>query len=86
MLRVTYWQEPTVLSGDSDTTVLGPYWDRVLLRGAQWLLEYDLGFRELAVLTRQEYVSMINEKYDEYELNADDDTFQAEIKNERIMA
>jgi hypothetical protein len=85
-LRVTFWQEPTPLSVVDAVTVLGNYWDRVLLRGAQWFLEYDLGFRELSVLTKQEYVALINEKADDFELNADDDTFQAEFIHERTMA
>jgi hypothetical protein len=85
-IRITYYREPAVLSNASDTTAIGNYWDRVLLRGAQWLLEYDVGLRELSVLTKQEYVSMINEKFDDHELQAADDSFQAEFKNEAIMA
>jgi hypothetical protein len=85
IVRVTHYREPAVLSTNDATTVLGNYWDRVLLRGAQWLLEYDIGLRELSVLTKQEYVSLINEKADDHELNADDDSFQAEFKNETIM-
>jgi hypothetical protein len=85
MLRVTYWREPAVLSNDSDTTALGNYWDFVLKRGAQWILEYDIGLRELSVLTRQEYVALINEKSDSGELNADDDSFKSEFKSESSM-
>jgi hypothetical protein len=90
LVRVTHWREPDPLDetnpGTSDVTVLGNYWDRVLLRGAQWLLEYDIGLRELSVLTKQEYVALINEKRDDHELNAADDSFGVEIRNERIMA
>lgn len=85
LVRITHYREPEPLSLITDTTVLGTYWDRVLLRGAQWLLEYDAGLRELAVLTKQEYVGLINEKRDDYELNAADTGFGVEFKNERIM-
>ena len=85
LLRITHWQEPTVLTAIGDVTVLGNYWDLVLLRGAQARLEYDVGLRELSVLTEQKYVALINEKSDDYELNADDDSFGVEFRNEPTM-
>ena len=83
-LRLWYWTEPTVLAADDNKTVLGTYWDRVILRGAQWMLEYDAGFRELALLTEQEYVKLINEKADDYELSEVDGS-RADFKTERYF-
>jgi len=84
IIRVWYYTEPTVLVNNTDTTELATYWDRVLLRGAQWLLEYDAGFRELALLTEQEYTSMINEKKDDFELSEVDGS-RADFKTQRYF-
>ena len=84
-MRVTNWRVPTPLSDTADQTAIADYWDRALLRGAQWLAEFDLGYREIAEHTKQDYVSLINERLDDYELNAEDSGHRTQIRTESAM-
>lgn len=74
-----FYREPADLSADSDTTVLGKYWDEVLSLGAKWRAEQRLGFRELAELTKQDYAALINEIADQPELEAADTGWEVEL-------
>ena len=85
MVRVSVWRELTALSAATDATVLSDYWDRVLLKGAQWLAELDLGYREIAEATKQDYVGLIGEMWNDFQLNADDTGFQTPVRTESPM-
>jgi hypothetical protein len=84
-LRVHYWREPDAMALDTDDTLLATYWDRAVMLGAQWLAEWDLGYRELSLASKQEYVSYINEKSGAHELNAEDTGFEPGVESDAWM-
>lgn len=84
-VRLWVWREPVVLSAAGSVTVLGSYWDRVLLKGAQWMAELDLGLRELAEHTKQDYVALINEVSGDFQLNAEDTGQRVDIVTQSPM-
>ena len=71
LLRTRLVREPATLTA-TDTTVLPVYYDEVLIIGAQWMAERALGYTEKAELTKQDYVAMLNEGSESYELEAED--------------
>jgi hypothetical protein len=79
LVRLRVWREPALLALDADVTVLPTYWDRVLLLGAQWLAELDLGYRDRAELTKGDYMALINEPKDRMELEAQDTGWEVEL-------
>jgi hypothetical protein len=81
IVNVDVWREAAPLVNDGDTTVLTNYWDEALILGAQWIAEYRLGLRELAIATQQVYVRYINEKASGNELQYEDTGFQTQIKS-----
>ncbi len=72
LLKVLGWRQPADLAADGDTTTIEGVWDEVILLGARWRAERDLGYRELAELTKQDFAGMINEYQDFQQLDAED--------------
>jgi hypothetical protein len=60
LLRLRVFREPAVLTG-TNKTVIPSIWDEVILLGARWRAERDLGYRDLAEETKQNYAALINE-------------------------
>jgi hypothetical protein len=83
-VRVNCWREPAALTAVT-TTVLSNYWDRVLLMGALWLAMKDLGYLELAEAQKQEYVALINEAHDDFQLNAEDTGWRTDLVTDSPM-
>jgi len=79
LLRIRYWSEPDAMTQDADTTLLPSYYDEVLQIGAQWLAERALGYRDAAQLTKQDYVSMLNEGDNSEDLEAEDWGHQSDV-------
>jgi hypothetical protein len=78
-----FTREPAALT-DSTTTVLPRFWDEVILLGAKWRAERDLGYRELAELTKQDYAALINEFQSRYELEAEDTGWEVELVRQSV--
>ena len=72
LLKVHAWKLPNSLAVDADTTVLESQWDEVVLLGARWRAERDLGYRDLAELTKQDFAGLINEYQEFDQLDAED--------------
>jgi hypothetical protein len=79
LLRIQFWSEPDALTLDADTTLLPSYYDEVLQIGSQWVAERALGYRDAAQLTKQDYVSLLNEGDESAELEAENWDFQADV-------
>lgn len=73
-LRVWNYREPDPLLLDTDTTVLQDYFDFALVLAGRYHAELTLGYRELAINTRQELQAYVNQASDAGE--ADTDTGQ----------
>lgn len=84
LLRIGYYKEPTILSSDTDTTVLPSYYDRPILKVAQAFAEADLQDRDLALLTLREATGLMNIK-DENELEAMDTGQMVEVVLQSAM-
>ncbi len=85
LLRVGYYREPTVLSADSDTTVLPSYYDRPLLQLTQGFAETDLGDREKGMMSIRDATQLLNNAQAENQLEAEDDGFQVEFTLQPVM-
>jgi len=79
LIRVRCWREPEPLSAVGDVTVLASYFDRVLLKGAQWMAERDLGYRDRAEDTKQEYAALLNEAPEWGEIEAENWDYQVDV-------
>lgn len=81
LLSISTWQMPAVFTTSNLTAVsaLTSQWDEVLLLGARWRAERDLGYVDRAELTRQHYAAMINEYADQQNLETEDWDFQPGI-------
>jgi hypothetical protein len=66
-LRVRLYREPADLSV-STSTVLSDVWDEVILQGAKWRAERDIGYREIAELTKQDFAALLNEFQEKWQL------------------
>ena len=85
IVRVTYFAAPANLTVATTTVLEDLYWDGVLLNGAKWIAEWELGYRELSIASRQVYAEMINEPADGFDLQADDRNFVSEFKHDSYM-
>ena len=72
LLSVLAWRQPADLAAAGDVTVLDSIWDEVILLGARWRAERDLGYRDLAELTKQDFAALINEYQNFDQLDAED--------------
>ena len=79
ILRIGYYKEPTILSGDSSVTVLGGYFDRALLKFAQAFAEEDLQMRDLALQTLRSATQLLNNAASEDMLEGEDTGHQVEV-------
>ena len=84
LLRIGFYKEPTTLSG-TDTTVLGTYYDRPLLKFIQAFAEADLGDRAKALVTLKEASGLLNNASSENELEAEEDGFRVEVVTQPAM-
>ncbi len=60
-LRLRVYRLPTHLTDSGTATVIRSIWDEVILMGAKWRAERDIGYREKAELTKQDFAAMLNE-------------------------
>ncbi|MBK25946.1 MAG: hypothetical protein CME70_18235 [Halobacteriovorax sp.] len=84
-VRLSVWRSPTLLSADSDLTVLNTYFDTAVILAATWVGQFRLGYRELAIATRQELQTYMNQKTDTGQLGGEDTNFEAQIENELYL-
>jgi hypothetical protein len=80
VMRCRVWRERPAMTLATDTTLMGDYWDRVLLRGAQAIAEYDLGYRDVAMESLQNYVDMINDHTPQGEVEGSDWGFEVQVE------
>jgi len=85
LLRVGYYQEPTILDSGTDVTVLPSYYDRPLMKLTQAFAETDLGDRELAMLTTREAGQLLNNANSEMQMEGEDSGFQIEVVLQPVM-
>jgi len=78
LLRIGYYKEPTQLSA-AQTTVLGTYYDRPLMKFIEAFAEADLGDKAKALVTLKEAMGLLNNAVEETELEAEDDGFRTEV-------
>ena len=78
LLRIGFYKEPTPISAD-ETTVLGTYFDRPLVKFSEAFAEADLGDKAKALVTLKEAIGLLNNAVSENELEAEEDGYQAEI-------
>jgi hypothetical protein len=71
LLRVRVWQEAALLTTGL-ATVIPSIWDEVILLGARWRAERDLGYADRAELTKQNYAALLNEYRERQDFNAMD--------------
>lgn len=81
-VRVWHYAQPDVLAAATDTTVLGDYFDDVLLLGAQFFAEWEIVSKAEATATGQLYQQMLNEDWEAFELSAEDDGQLVEFESE----
>ena len=79
LVRVRCWREPAALSATTDTTVVASYFDRPLVKGAQWMAERDLGYRDRAEDTKQEYVALLNEAPEDGQIEGENWDYQVDV-------
>jgi len=84
LLRVGYYKEPASISG-AETTVLGSYYDRPLLKIAQAFAEADLQDRDLSLLTLREASGLLNNALEEEELEAEETGYEVEVVLQNAM-
>jgi hypothetical protein len=84
-VRLHIWREPALLSADTDKTVLHAYFDTGVLLAAQWIAQWRLGYREVAIATRQEMQAYINQKTDTGQLGGEDTNFETQVENELYL-
>ena len=71
-LEVHGYRQPTTLSATTDTTVLKPEWDEVILLGAEWRMWVTLNEADRAYEAKQNYGQMVNEIADFRRLHANE--------------
>lgn len=72
LVGVDGYQQPTVLSDDTDTTVLRPEWDEVIVKGIEWrgwMWQGEIGNAEAA---KEDFGRMVNEIADWQRLGGED--------------
>jgi hypothetical protein len=84
LLRIGYYKEPTAIA-DDETTVLGTYYDRPLVKFAEAFAEADLGDKAKALVTLKEAIGLLNNAVSETELEAEEDGHQVEIVLQNAM-
>lgn len=72
-LQLRYWREPPDFAGDSDTTVLLPDWDEVIVVGALWRGWRAMGSVERAEVMKAEFGQLVNEVSERLRLDAEDE-------------
>jgi hypothetical protein len=60
-LQLRFWRQPTDLAANGDVTTIPDIWDEVILLGARWRAERDLGYQDRAELSKQQYAALLNE-------------------------
>lgn len=83
-IRIRCWREPTLLSSDSDTTVLPRRYDEAVLLAARWRAYRDLEMREAAELAKQDFAIMVNEFPDRDSIEAEDTGWAPGLRSESI--
>lgn len=84
-VRLSIWREPTPLVDNDDVTALHSYFDTGLLLAAQWIAQWRLGYREVAIATRQEMQAYMNQKTDTGQLGGEDTNFETQVENELYL-
>lgn len=84
LVEVTVSREPTPFALDTDVSPLLDYFDHAIVMAAQYIAELRLGYRELAVGTRQELQVYVNQKLDAGEMD-DDQDLRNEVVHESPM-
>ena len=63
-VRVFCWKQPAALVNNGDLTILSAYYDLVLVTGAKWQAQFAMDYLEQAELTKQVFMSLLNEQPD----------------------
>lgn len=84
ILRMHVFREPAPLAGNDSKTVLDDYFDNALILAAEYHARLRLGYRELAINTRQEMQNYVNQRADAGEMNTDPGD-RAEVRHESSM-
>lgn len=71
LLRLSVYREPSPLVAETDKTVLLDYFDNAVVMAGEYFAKLRLGYRELAINTRQELQSYCNQKLDAGETDTD---------------
>jgi len=61
ILSLEIVRQPALLTLDTDVTVLPFMWDEILLQGALWRAQRDLGYKEIAEQTKQDFAALVND-------------------------
>ncbi len=72
-LRLRVYRLPTHLTDSATTTVVRSIWDEVILQGAKWRAERDIGYREKAELTKQDFAAILNEYKEAEDIDAEEE-------------
>lgn len=78
-------REPTLLSADTDTTIIANRFDEIVLLAARWRAELHLGYRDQAEATKFDFVSLLNEYKDHEQLHGEDWDWQSDLVSESHM-
>ena len=85
-LRVRYWDRPSLLSADSDLSVLTDEWDEIIIMGARWRGWLWMNVPDRAEQARQDFGRMINEITDTFQLEGEDTDWNPEVYVDDPMA
>ena len=80
-MRARVWREPVGLTADTDLTVIPANWDEIIQLGARWRAERDIGYRDKAELTKQDYAALLNEYVERQDLEAQDTGWEVEVNH-----
>ena len=80
-IRAMLWREPERLTAVGEVTTIPANWDEIIQLGARWRAERDLGYREKAELTKQDYAALLNEYVERQDLEARDTGWEVEINH-----
>ena len=79
--RALVWREPARLTVNTQVTVIPSNWDEVIQLGARWRGERDLGYRDKAELTKQDYAALLNEYIERQDLEAQGIGWEVEVNH-----
>ncbi len=84
-IQVRYLAEPTVLSGDTDLTVIDGIWDEVIIVGAVWRGWRALNRPDREEISRAAFAAQINDVKEVRDVEAEDDGYRFEPQVQRYQ-